>query len=213
MFTMLVRTFVLLITATAALAAPAAHRHWPRFTVPQQHFEVLSMRAQAEVNPAAVLEATCIDRNAYVNPMFSRSPGSLQALPALSLLNFSPWIMRLYRQKTDTHSAVSSSMTPTAQNSPSAAVSLALSPPAKATRPQLSASRAPRASLSSLPLLAPRSTSPRTSGSNASAPLVTSALPAACAPSASGVRHMVTSSSPLRACLLRLSCKRISAHS
>ncbi|KAF5527764.1 hypothetical protein CGCA056_v000870 [Colletotrichum aenigma] len=66
MFTMLVHTFVLLLTATAALAAPAQHRHWPRFTVPQQHFEVLGMRAQTEVNPAAVLEATCIDRNAHI---------------------------------------------------------------------------------------------------------------------------------------------------
>uniref|UniRef100_L2FEW2 Uncharacterized protein n=1 Tax=Colletotrichum fructicola (strain Nara gc5) TaxID=1213859 RepID=L2FEW2_COLFN len=64
---MLVHTFVLLLTATAALAAPAQHRHWPRFTVPQQHFEVLGMRAQTEVNPAAVLEATCIDRNAHIS--------------------------------------------------------------------------------------------------------------------------------------------------
>ncbi|KAL0939140.1 uncharacterized protein CTRU02_205750 [Colletotrichum truncatum] len=65
MFTMLIHTFVLLLTATAALAAPAGRR-WPRFTVPQQHFEVLGMRAQTEVNPSAVLEATCIDRNAHI---------------------------------------------------------------------------------------------------------------------------------------------------
>ncbi|WYZ34600.1 hypothetical protein EsH8_I_000876 [Colletotrichum jinshuiense] len=64
MFTMLVQAFFLLLTATTALAAPV-HK-WPRFTVPQQHFEVLSMRSQAPVNTAAVLEVTCIDRNAHV---------------------------------------------------------------------------------------------------------------------------------------------------
>ncbi|GJC83994.1 hypothetical protein ColTof4_07895 [Colletotrichum tofieldiae] len=67
MFTTLIQTFVLLLTATAALAAPAGRHHkWPRFTVPQQHFEVLSMRSQEPVNPAAMLEATCIDRNAHI---------------------------------------------------------------------------------------------------------------------------------------------------
>ncbi|GKT41969.1 uncharacterized protein ColSpa_02150 [Colletotrichum spaethianum] len=65
MFTTLIHTFVLLLTATAALAAPAGHK-WPRFTVPQQHFEVLSMRSQEPVNLAAVVEATCIDRNAHI---------------------------------------------------------------------------------------------------------------------------------------------------
>ncbi|KZL85190.1 hypothetical protein CI238_02993 [Colletotrichum incanum] len=67
MFTTLIQTFVLLLTATAALAAPAGRNHkWPRFTVPQQHFEVLSMRSQEPVNPAAMVEATCIDRNAHI---------------------------------------------------------------------------------------------------------------------------------------------------
>ncbi|KAF6810308.1 hypothetical protein CSOJ01_06379 [Colletotrichum sojae] len=62
--TMLIHTLVVLLTATSALAAPA--RKWPRFTVPQQHFEVLDMRSQADVNPTAVLETTCIDRNAHI---------------------------------------------------------------------------------------------------------------------------------------------------
>ncbi|WQF78068.1 hypothetical protein CDEST_03082 [Colletotrichum destructivum] len=67
MFTMLVQTFLVLLAATTALAAPAGRNHkWPRFTVPQQHFEVLSMRSQEPVNPAAMLEATCIDRNAHI---------------------------------------------------------------------------------------------------------------------------------------------------
>ncbi|KAJ3947887.1 uncharacterized protein N0V96_002124 [Colletotrichum fioriniae] len=59
MFSTLIQTFVLLLTATAALAAPAGRHNWPRFTVPQQHFEVLSMRMQEPVNPAAMVEATC----------------------------------------------------------------------------------------------------------------------------------------------------------
>jgi len=66
MFNTLVHAFVLLLTATAALAAPAASRKWPRYTVPQQHFEVLSMRSLEPVNPAAMVEATCIDRNAHI---------------------------------------------------------------------------------------------------------------------------------------------------
>ncbi|KAK1687638.1 hypothetical protein BDP55DRAFT_692685 [Colletotrichum godetiae] len=66
MFSTLIQTLVLLLTATAALAAPAGRHNWPRFTVPQQHFEVLSMRMQEPVNPAAMVEATCIDRNAHI---------------------------------------------------------------------------------------------------------------------------------------------------
>ncbi|TDZ23690.1 hypothetical protein C8034_v012395 [Colletotrichum sidae] len=66
---MLVNAVCLLLAAAVALAAPVtrpSHSKWPRFTVPQQHFEVLTMRAQTEVNPSAVLEATCIDRNAHI---------------------------------------------------------------------------------------------------------------------------------------------------
>ncbi|KAK1981450.1 hypothetical protein LZ30DRAFT_592703 [Colletotrichum cereale] len=67
MFTALIHTIVLLLlTATTTLAAPAGGHRWPRFTVPQQHFEVLSMRSQEPVNPAAMVEATCIDRNAHI---------------------------------------------------------------------------------------------------------------------------------------------------
>ncbi|KAJ0159274.1 hypothetical protein CTA2_10004 [Colletotrichum tanaceti] len=67
MFTMLVQTLLVLLAATAALAAPAGQTFkLPRFTVPQQHFEVLRMRSQEPVNPAAMLEATCIDRNAHI---------------------------------------------------------------------------------------------------------------------------------------------------
>ncbi|KAM0329821.1 hypothetical protein ACHAQA_003985 [Verticillium albo-atrum] len=54
---------LLLCTITAVLALP---KNYPRFTVPQQYLEVGQMRAVMEINPSALLEAQCLDRNAHI---------------------------------------------------------------------------------------------------------------------------------------------------
>ncbi|RWA07450.1 hypothetical protein EKO27_g7650 [Xylaria grammica] len=50
-------TLFLLTSATFSLASPV----WPRYTVDNEHFEVLALRATTQVNPAAVNDVTCID--------------------------------------------------------------------------------------------------------------------------------------------------------
>ncbi|CAJ2501533.1 Uu.00g043860.m01.CDS01 [Anthostomella pinea] len=54
----------LLVALSAALVA--ASPVWPRFTVANEHFEVLAMRASTEVNPDAASDVTCIDPNATI---------------------------------------------------------------------------------------------------------------------------------------------------
>jgi len=58
--------FFLAFTTTLCLAAP---RQYPmlKVTVPQSHFEVLRMRQSIPLDPRAVSEIECIDRNAYVS--------------------------------------------------------------------------------------------------------------------------------------------------
>ncbi|KAI0396218.1 hypothetical protein F5Y17DRAFT_126010 [Xylariaceae sp. FL0594] len=57
-------TTLLLLLAGAActLASPV----WPHYTVDNEHFEVLAMRATTSVNPAAVSDVTCIDPNLHI---------------------------------------------------------------------------------------------------------------------------------------------------
>ncbi|KAH9996957.1 hypothetical protein F4779DRAFT_623017 [Xylariaceae sp. FL0662B] len=61
-FTTLVQPLVLLASASLSLASPV----WPHYTVDNEHFEVLSMRASVGVNPAAVLDVECLDRNVNI---------------------------------------------------------------------------------------------------------------------------------------------------
>ncbi|PHH53345.1 hypothetical protein CFIMG_002043RA [Ceratocystis fimbriata CBS 114723] len=59
-----------LVAALAAFegvaAGPIDYRQWPRFTVPQVHFEILSLRHSTSLNRKALVEATCLDRNAHI---------------------------------------------------------------------------------------------------------------------------------------------------
>ncbi|TGJ87814.1 hypothetical protein E0Z10_g985 [Xylaria hypoxylon] len=50
-------TLLLLASAAFSLASPV----WPRYTVDNEHFEVLALRAATQVNSAAVSDVTCID--------------------------------------------------------------------------------------------------------------------------------------------------------
>ncbi|KAI0966835.1 hypothetical protein F4678DRAFT_268063 [Xylaria arbuscula] len=47
----------LLAGAVCSFASPV----WPRYTVDNEHFEVLALRATTQLNPAAVNDVTCID--------------------------------------------------------------------------------------------------------------------------------------------------------
>ncbi|KAI8635341.1 hypothetical protein F5Y19DRAFT_407411 [Xylariaceae sp. FL1651] len=49
--------FFLLAGAACSFASPV----WPHYTVDNEHFEVLAMRASTTVNPSAVTDVTCID--------------------------------------------------------------------------------------------------------------------------------------------------------
>ena len=55
----------ILLTLTISSTTTLAHPH-PMFNVavPQSHFEVLNMRRSIPLNPRAVIDAECIDRNA-----------------------------------------------------------------------------------------------------------------------------------------------------
>ncbi|KAI1188968.1 hypothetical protein F5B17DRAFT_239130 [Nemania serpens] len=50
-------TLLLLVSAVCSFASPV----WPHYTVDNEHFEVLALRANTQVNPAAVSDVTCID--------------------------------------------------------------------------------------------------------------------------------------------------------
>ncbi|KAI1156081.1 hypothetical protein F4825DRAFT_446818 [Nemania diffusa] len=52
-------TLFLLVSAACSFASPV----WPRYTVDNEHFEVLALRASTSVNPAAVSDVKCIDPN------------------------------------------------------------------------------------------------------------------------------------------------------
>ncbi|KAL5614701.1 hypothetical protein BROUX41_004796 [Berkeleyomyces rouxiae] len=58
------------IAALAALegvnAGPIDYRQWPRFTVPQVHFEILSLRQSTSLNRKALVSAKCLDPNAHI---------------------------------------------------------------------------------------------------------------------------------------------------
>ncbi|KAI1344985.1 hypothetical protein F5Y15DRAFT_13529 [Xylariaceae sp. FL0016] len=58
----LLRQLILAASLGLALGSPV----WPRFTVGNEHFEVLALRASTEVNPAAVSDVTCINPNVNV---------------------------------------------------------------------------------------------------------------------------------------------------
>ncbi|KAJ3558724.1 hypothetical protein NPX13_g9656 [Xylaria arbuscula] len=50
---------LMLASAVCSLASPV----WPRYTVDNEHFEVLALRSTTQLNPAAVSDVTCIDPN------------------------------------------------------------------------------------------------------------------------------------------------------
>ncbi|KAI0107484.1 hypothetical protein GGR51DRAFT_149534 [Nemania sp. FL0031] len=52
-------TLLLLVSAACSFASPV----WPHYTVDNEHFEVLALRANTQVNPAAVSDVKCIDPN------------------------------------------------------------------------------------------------------------------------------------------------------
>lgn len=56
------QTLLLVAGATISLANPV----WPRYTVSQEHLEVLAMRASTTVNPDAVTNTVCIDSKANI---------------------------------------------------------------------------------------------------------------------------------------------------
>jgi len=57
-------TFLLRAALGAAAVSALAMPHgFPRVTVPQEHIEVLKLRAATAVNPAAIADTVCIDRN------------------------------------------------------------------------------------------------------------------------------------------------------
>ncbi|KAI1105288.1 hypothetical protein F4804DRAFT_145272 [Jackrogersella minutella] len=53
---------LLLASASLSFAGPV----WPRFTIDNTHLEVLALRASTDVNPAAVTDTTCIDKNTNI---------------------------------------------------------------------------------------------------------------------------------------------------
>lgn len=59
--------FLLTLTTTFCLAAPAGSQYpLLRVAVPQSHFEVLRMRQSIPLEPRAVADTECIDRNAHI---------------------------------------------------------------------------------------------------------------------------------------------------
>ncbi|KAI1083036.1 hypothetical protein F5B20DRAFT_443852 [Whalleya microplaca] len=61
-FTAAVQPLLLLASAGLSFASPV----WPHYTVDNEHFEVLSLRASVGVNSAAVSDVTCLDRNVNI---------------------------------------------------------------------------------------------------------------------------------------------------
>ncbi|KAI0404220.1 hypothetical protein F4802DRAFT_259928 [Xylaria palmicola] len=60
----------LLASAVCSFASPV----WPRYTVDNEHFEVLALRATTQVNPAAVSDVKCIDPKLFVPPFLFCPP-------------------------------------------------------------------------------------------------------------------------------------------
>lgn len=49
--------FLLIAGAGLSLSKPI----YPRFTIGQEHLEVLAMRRSMEIDPSAVIDVTCLD--------------------------------------------------------------------------------------------------------------------------------------------------------
>jgi len=67
--TLLLPAIIYLFLATSCNASPRYYNQYhiqPRVVVPQSHYEVLEMRASTPVNPGAVKDVKCIDRNARI---------------------------------------------------------------------------------------------------------------------------------------------------
>ncbi|KAK0655717.1 hypothetical protein B0T16DRAFT_319748 [Cercophora newfieldiana] len=59
--------FLFTLTTTLCLGAPAPAQYpLLQVTVPQSHFEVLRMRQSIPLEPRAVTDTECIDRNAHI---------------------------------------------------------------------------------------------------------------------------------------------------
>lgn len=63
--TTLLNSLLLVAAASISLASPIQQPLpiLPRYSVANEHLEVLSMRASADVDPSAVSEVRCIDPN------------------------------------------------------------------------------------------------------------------------------------------------------
>ncbi|KAI1779789.1 hypothetical protein F4818DRAFT_400601 [Hypoxylon cercidicola] len=55
-------SILLAASASLSFATPV----WPHFSVEREHLEVLEIRASTSVNPAAVSDVNCIDRNVNI---------------------------------------------------------------------------------------------------------------------------------------------------
>ncbi|XXG94454.1 hypothetical protein Hte_000711 [Hypoxylon texense] len=58
----LLSSILLVASASLSFATPV----WPHFSIENEHLEVLAIRASTSVNPAAVSDVTCIDRNVNI---------------------------------------------------------------------------------------------------------------------------------------------------
>ncbi|KAI1811274.1 hypothetical protein GGS20DRAFT_123608 [Poronia punctata] len=54
--------FFVLASAACSFASPV----WPHYTVDNEHFEVLALRAGTPINPAAVSDVKCMDPNLHI---------------------------------------------------------------------------------------------------------------------------------------------------
>ena len=62
--------------SAAAVSALAMPRGFPRVTVPPEHMEVLRLRAATAVDPTAIADVVCVDRNVYAPPQRLPRPGT-----------------------------------------------------------------------------------------------------------------------------------------
>lgn len=56
-----VTVFVQTLLALSCVCLAAPYHMFPRVIVPQEHFEVLKLRASTSVDPNAVADTTCLD--------------------------------------------------------------------------------------------------------------------------------------------------------
>ncbi|EMR69921.1 hypothetical protein MGN70_005638 [Eutypa lata] len=63
---MLTTTFLQTVLLVAGAGLSLSKPIYPRFSVGQEHFEVLALRRSMEMNPAAVTDVECLDRDVHI---------------------------------------------------------------------------------------------------------------------------------------------------